>query len=88
MSLQMQVIFQLRFRCGLQAGAALCLTTGIAAPAIAGEFDLLGMETPTTQYLIDDAGVLNKTTRKSINNTLTSLEVNATASSFPSPEWS
>lgn len=41
------------------------------------------METPTTQYLIDDAGVLNKTTRKSINNTLTSLEVNTTASSSP-----
>ena len=65
----------------LQAGAALCLSAGLAAPAIAGEFDLLGLETPTNNYLIDDAGVLNKTTRKTLNNTLTSLEVRPCPSS-------
>lgn len=30
---------------------------------------------PTTNYVIDDAGVLNKTTRKSINDQLSRLEV-------------
>ena len=41
------------------------------------------METPTSQYLIDDAAVLNKTTRKSLNNTLTSLEVQTSFKLLP-----
>ena len=54
-----------------QATAAAAL---VAAPALAGEFDLLASKTPTTNYVIDDASVLNRTTRKSLNDQLAALE--------------
>lgn len=46
----------------------------MAGSAFAGEFDLLAEGTPSS-YVIDDAGVLNKTTRKSVNDDLKALEV-------------
>lgn len=46
---------------------------------MANEFDLLSSPTPTRNYVIDDAGVLNRTTKKSLSEDLTKLEV-------PSPE--
>jgi hypothetical protein len=58
-----------------QAGAALLLVTGNVTEAIANEFDLLNEPTPTKSYVIDDAGVLNKTTKKGLNNDLARLEV-------------
>jgi hypothetical protein len=59
-----------------QAGAAALLTTGsISGAAIANEFDVLTEPTPTSNYVIDDAGALNKTTRKGLNEELASLEV-------------
>ena len=54
-----------------QATAAAAL---VAAPALAGEFDLLASKAPTTNYVIDDASVLNRTTRKSLNDQLAALE--------------
>ena len=59
----------------LQAGAAALLTLGSSGAALANEFDLLSAPTPTTNFILDDAGVLNKTTKKSINDELSKLEV-------------
>lgn len=58
-----------------QAAAALLLAGAPLSPAaLAGEFDLLAEGTPTT-YVLDDAGVLNKTTKKSVGDQLKALEV-------------
>lgn len=61
-------------RCFLQAGAAAALLLS-PCEALANEFDILNEPKPTTNYVIDDAGVLNKTTKKSINDQLSRLEV-------------
>lgn len=47
---------------------------------MANEFDLLATQTPTNNYLIDDAGVLNRTTKKGVNEELAKLEAS------PKPE--
>ncbi len=60
----------------LQAGAAAALLLS-PCDALANEFDIMNEPRPTTNYVIDDAGVLNKTTRKSINDQLSRLEVSA-----------
>ncbi len=60
----------------LQAGAAAALLLS-PCDALANEFDIMNEPRPTTNYVIDDAGVLNKTTRKSINDQLSRLEVRA-----------
>lgn len=36
---------------------------------------ILGEEPPTTKYLIDDAGAINKTTKKAVNDRLKRLEI-------------
>lgn len=36
---------------------------------------ILGEEKPTTSYLIDDAGAINKTTKKAVNERLKRLEI-------------
>jgi uncharacterized protein len=56
----------------VQAGAAALL---LASPlsAVANEFDLLANGTPDT-YVLDDASVLNKTTKKSVGDELRELE--------------
>ena len=48
--------------------------SSIPASAIATEFDVMNTSTPSLNYLIDDAGVLNKTTKKSVNDRLYKLE--------------
>lgn len=45
------------------------------APALAGEFDLLGAPAPTTAYVVDDANVLSKATRGELNSKLKNLEI-------------
>ena len=57
-----------------QAGAAAALLLS-PCDALANEFDIMNEPKPTTNYVIDDAGVLNKTTRKNINDQLSRLEV-------------
>ena len=60
----------------LQAGAAAMLSLGsLSGAALANEFDLMSSPTPTRAYIIDDAGVLNRTTKKSLTEDLTKLEV-------------
>ena len=59
---------------GVQAGAAAALLLS-PCNALANEFDIMNEPKPTTNYVIDDAGVLNKTTRKNINDQLSRLEV-------------
>ena len=54
--------------------AALLSVSSIPAAAIATEFDVMNSSTPSFNYLIDDAGVLNKTTKKSVNDKLYKLE--------------
>lgn len=54
--------------------AALLSVSSIPAAAIATEFDVMNTSTPSLNYLIDDAGVLNKTTKKSVNDRLYKLE--------------
>ena len=58
-----------------QAGAAALLSLGSVGAGLANEFDLISSPTPTNNYLIDDAGVLNRTTKKGINDSLSRLEV-------------
>lgn len=41
--------------------------------ALAGEFDLLAGGAPS-EYVLDDAGVLNRTTEKSLGDQLAALE--------------
>ena len=59
-----------------QAAAAATLAASAASPlaALAGEFDLLASPKPTASYVIDDASVLNRTTRKSVTDALVRLE--------------
>ena len=49
---------------------------GVSGPALATEFDVINTSTPSLNYLIDDANVLNKTTKKAVNDRLYKLEVN------------
>lgn len=56
------------------ATAALLLGAPLAPAALAGEFDLLAEGTPST-YILDDASILNKTTKKSVSDQLKALEV-------------
>ena len=49
---------------------------GVGGAALANELDILNQPAPGTQHVIDDAGVLNKTTRKGLNDELSRLEVN------------
>ncbi|KAL4422074.1 hypothetical protein ABPG77_001542 [Micractinium sp. CCAP 211/92] len=65
----------LRRKAAAAAAAALLAASpmSLAGSAFAGEFDLLAEGTPSS-YVIDDAGVLNKTTRKSMNDELKALE--------------
>lgn len=60
-----------------QAAAAVALTVGglPTGVALANELDVLQAPKPTAQHIIDDAGVLNRTTRKGLNDQLTRLEV-------------
>ena len=64
---------------GLAAAAAAAMLSfgSVQAPALASEFDVVNTSTPSLNYLIDDAGVLNKTTKKSVNDRLYKLEVQA-----------
>jgi hypothetical protein len=57
------------------AGAAVLLSAGMAAPALATEFDILGEPTPTKAYFVDDASVLSKSTKSELNKKLGILEV-------------
>ena len=63
----------------VQAGAAAALLLS-PCNALANEFDIMSEPRPTTNYVIDDAGVLNKTTRKNINDQLSRLEVSSVLS--------
>lgn len=63
----------------MQVGAAAALLLS-PCDALANEFDILNEPTPTKNYIIDDAGVLNKTTKKSVNDELLRLEVSDPAS--------
>jgi len=69
-----------------QAGAAAVLSFGgVGGAALANELDILNLPAPGTQHVIDDAGVLNKTTRKGLNDELSRLEVRMDVA--PSQPW-
>ncbi|EFN54260.1 hypothetical protein CHLNCDRAFT_58309 [Chlorella variabilis] len=55
------------------AAAALLAAAPLSGAALAGEFDLLAEGTPST-YVLDDAAVLNKTTKKTVGDQLKALE--------------
>jgi hypothetical protein len=57
------------------AGAAVLLSAGMAAPALATEFDILAEPTPAKAYFVDDASVLSKSTKSELNKKLGILEV-------------
>ena len=59
---------------GAVAAAMLSLSS-LSGAALANEFDVVNSPTPELSYYIDDAGVLNKTTKKAINDRLYKLEV-------------
>lgn len=59
-------------------GTAVALGLGLSTlsgMAMAAEFDILTEATPTARYVLDDAGVLSKSTRGSLNSQLKDLEV-------------
>ena len=56
------------------AGAAAAMIAATPLAACANEFDLLSSSTPET-YIVDDASVLNKTTRSSVASQLKDLEL-------------
>ena len=56
---------------------------GLSGAALANELDILNEPPPGTQHVIDDAGVLNKTTRRALNDELSRLEVRSPASQQP-----
>ncbi|KAK9805499.1 hypothetical protein WJX72_001601 [[Myrmecia] bisecta] len=56
------------------AAAAVLSVSSLSGAALANEFDLLSEPVPTNNYLIDDANVLNKTTKKGVNTALARLE--------------
>ena len=56
------------------AAAATLAATAVSPAALAGEFDLLASSKPTSTYVIDDAAVLNRTTRKAVTDALVRLE--------------
>lgn len=60
------------------AAAAVALTFGglPSGAALANELDVLQAPKPGAQHVIDDAGVLNRTTKKTLNDELTRLEIN------------
>jgi hypothetical protein len=62
------------------AGAAVLLSAGMAAPALATEFDILAEPAPTKAYFVDDASVLSKSTKSELNKKLGILEVRSTCS--------
>merc|ERR1711976_733928 len=49
--------------------------SSISPAAIANEFDILGEEVPTKDYVIDDAGVLSKSGKKALSNLLKTSEI-------------
>ncbi|GMH32207.1 hypothetical protein BSKO_00041 [Bryopsis sp. KO-2023] len=55
--------------------AASCLSLApLSSPALASEFDILTAPKPTSNYVIDDAKVINKATENSLNKQLFDLE--------------
>jgi len=56
------------------AGAAAAMMAATPMGAVANEFDLLSSGTPDT-YIVDDASVLNRTTRDSVAGKLKDLEL-------------
>lgn len=57
------------------ASAAAAMLTLNPMAAVANEFDILSEPTPTTNYYVDDANVLSKSTRSEVNKKLRLLEV-------------
>ena len=57
--------------------------SSLSGAALANEFDVVNSPTPELSYYIDDAGVLNKTTKKAINDRLYKLEVCCLADKVP-----
>lgn len=56
------------------SAAALLALSPLSGAALANEFDLLAEGTPSA-YVLDDAGVINKTTKKTVSDALAKLEV-------------
>ena len=59
----------------LDAGGGSRAADAGASGPLANEFDLLSEPRPTSNYVLDDANVLNKTTKKALNYDLAQLEV-------------
>ena len=58
-----------------QAAASVVLAAGsLSGSALANELDIMQEPKPTSQHVIDDAGVLNRTTKKGVNDELTRFE--------------
>ncbi len=62
--------------CSSQAAAAAVLAAGsVSGAALANELDIMQEPRPSQQHVIDDAGVMNRTTKKGVNDELTRFEV-------------
>jgi uncharacterized membrane protein YgcG len=64
-----------RSKAAAAAAAAVLAAGSLSGSALANELDVLSTPKPTTQHIIDDAGVLNRTTKKAVNDELTRFEI-------------
>ncbi len=55
--------------------AAVLAAGSVSGAALANELDIMQAPRPSAQHVIDDAGVMNRTTKKSVNDELTRFEV-------------
>jgi len=58
-------------------GAALAVSLafgGVVEDAVAGEIEILGTPAPTEGYIVDDAGLMSRSTATAVNKTLKELE--------------
>lgn len=58
-------------------GAALAVSLafgGVVEDAVAGEIEILGTPAPTEGYIVDDAGLMSRSTATTVNKTLKELE--------------
>lgn len=55
--------------------SAVLAAGSVSGAALANELDIIQAPRPSAQHVIDDAGVMNRTTKKSVNDELTRFEV-------------
>jgi uncharacterized membrane protein YgcG len=64
-----------RSKAAAAAAAAVLAAGSVSGAALANELDIMQEPRPSQQHVIDDAGVMNRTTKKGVNDELTRFEI-------------